>query len=50
MFDLKAEADMRLHSDRVAAELARARREAEERAALGPRGKAEETVGGGERE
>ncbi|MFV8127001.1 hypothetical protein [Streptomyces syringium] len=30
MFDRKAEADMRLHSDRVAAELARKRREKEE--------------------
>ncbi|MET9643462.1 hypothetical protein ACFZB6_28765 [Streptomyces syringium] len=31
MFDRKAEADMRLHSDRMAAELARKRREKEER-------------------
>lgn len=31
VFDRKAEADMRLHSDRVAAELARKRREKEER-------------------
>ncbi|MGI5526663.1 hypothetical protein ACQEVX_04320 [Streptomyces syringium] len=31
MFDRKAEADMWLHSDRVAAELARKRREKEER-------------------
>lgn len=31
VFDRKAEADMRLHSDRMAAELARKRREKEER-------------------